>query len=337
MIDLLITLLQGFGLFWVVIFAWAAFAPFETLGWWAGWFGDKVYFEDLPSSGQGHTRHSTAQCFIVFLSGVGRVSGQTLSRREMGFLQRLAEKMPSAVVIDDIFPYSVNNLPLTGQPFFASIWRWALRRKLSRRRLEQLAGYLINTRNIFQVAISADPRFGPIYNQALSQVLVQGLQQRGFDLENPKPVIVMGYSGAGQIALACVTYLQEWITAPITMISLGGVLTNDPGVLAAHHVYHLQGQLDNAQKLGLWFSPGRWPIFRSSYWNRARRAGKITFVDMGKMGHTGRAGYLDIKTLLPDGRSYLEHTVDTIIGLVQQIVDESPTHILAGPAVEPLA
>ena len=94
------------------LLVWAALSPFETLGWWAGWFGEKIYVDDLPSDGLVRAVRPGARSYILFLSGIGRVSGETFSRREQGFLQRLATALPDAVVIDDIFPYSVNNLAL---------------------------------------------------------------------------------------------------------------------------------------------------------------------------------------------------------------------------------
>ncbi len=201
----------------VALLVWAAVSPFEALGWWAGWFGDRVYYEPLPPEGMVRTTKPNPDAFVVFMSGVGRVSGQTLSRREQGFLQELAETLPNTVVIDDIFPYSVNSLPLTGQPFFASLWRWALRRKLSGHRLEGFAGMLINARNIFQVTMSADKRYGPIYNQAMAHVIIHGLTRYGYHPEDPRPVFLMGYSGAAQITMGAATYLKEWLAGPVVL------------------------------------------------------------------------------------------------------------------------
>ena len=76
-------------------------------------------------------RSADAQCFVIFLSGVGRVSGETISYREQDFLQRLSTALPHAVIVDDIFPYSFNNLPLSAQPYLGWLWRWALRTKRS--------------------------------------------------------------------------------------------------------------------------------------------------------------------------------------------------------------
>ena len=296
------------------LLVWAALSPFETLGWWAGWFGDQMYQDNLPSDGLVRAVRPNADRYILFLSGVGRVSGETFSRREQGFLQRLAQALPQAVIIDDIFPYSVNNLSLTGQPFFARLWRWALRCKLDG---PAVAGYLINVRNIWQVLVSVDRRYGPIYNQAMAEVLLHSLLRYHYDPASNAPVYLIGYSGAGQMAVGAVTYLREWIRGPIYVISLGGIFGSDPGVLAANRIYHLYGDRDKAHKLSA-IAPGRWSIFPTSEWNRARRQGLIRLINMGPMGHTGVGGYLDNKTRLPDGTIYLDKTVQVVADIVMQ-------------------
>ena len=308
----LLTLL-GIGL--VVLLVWAALSPLETLGWWAGWFGDEVYGYSLPQEEVTPPIRPEPEYFVVFLSGISRVGGETYSRRERNFLRRLSQVMPRAVVIDDIFPYSVNNLPLTGQPFFAWLWRWALRRKLSKRRLEQLAGYLINIRNIWQVAISADRRYGPIYNQSVAQVMATALARHGYHPARRTPVILIGYSGAGQIAVGATPYLKELIQAPVFVVSLGGIFSSDPGLLAADHFFHLYGTRDRIHKIGAIVFPGRWPFIPWSAWNRARREGKVTLLCIGDMTHAGALGYLSSSARLPDGTPYLEKTAQTIAHL----------------------
>lgn len=315
MLEPLWQILTFLGLVVTGLFIWAALSPFETLGWWAGWFGDKIYDEVIPPDGPVRAIHPDVSAYIIFLSGIGRVSGETLSYREQEFLRRLAKQVPEAVVIDDIFPYSVNNLALTGQPVFARLWRWALRNKLDGR---ALAGYLINIRNIFQVLISADHRYGPIYNQATAEVLFHGLLRYDYDVNGDAPVFVIGYSGAGQMAVGAVTYLQEWIKAPVYVISLGGIFGSDPGLLAADHIFHLQGHRDRAVRLS-YVAPGRWPILATSEWNRSLRQGNVTTIPMGPMGHTGRGGYLDFKTTLPDGQTHVDRTVDVIQEIVRSV------------------
>ncbi|MEZ4680667.1 MAG: hypothetical protein R2932_41275 [Caldilineaceae bacterium] len=321
MFDPLGDLLTFIAIVIVGLFVWGAFSPFEALGWWAGWFGERVYVDQVPPDQHIRVARPNAESYILFLSGIGRASGETFSRREQGFLQRLADELPRSVIIDDIFPYSVNNLALTGQPFFARFWRWALRRKIDG---PTLAGYVINIRNIWQVCISADKRYGPIYNQAVAEVLLHSLLRYDYSLVDQRPVFIIGYSGAGQMAVGAVTYLRELIQAPIYVISLAGIFSSDPGVLAVNHLYHLYGDADFPHRLGL-LAPGRWPIFPSSAWNRARRQGLITMLKVGPMCHTGAGAYLDIKSHLPGGQSYLDHTVQTVTKIVRRHTD----HLLA--------
>lgn len=313
MIEILINLLAYAGIALMGLLVWAAFSPFETLGWWAGWFGDKIYTDNLPADGQVRMVRPQANSYLIFLSGVSCVSGATVSKREQGFLQRLAQTLPNTVVIDDIFPYSVNNRALTETPIFAHFWQWVYRRKLAG---QLLLGYLINVRNIWQVLMSADPRYGPLFNQATAKVILHTLLRYQYDPESEQPLFVVGYSGAGQIAVGAVTYLRERMRAPIYVLSLGGVFGSDPGLLAATHLYHLYGSLDRAHKLGN-IDPGRWPFFPASPWHCAQRQGLISFIAMGPMGHTGAGGYLDGNRQLADGTSYIDHTVETVATLVR--------------------
>ena len=300
----------------IVLLGWAALTPFEMLGWWAGWFGNRIYNDNLPAESGVRTVRPSASSYLLFLSGIGRVSGQTLSYREQEFLRRLAETLPHTVIIDDIFPYSVNNMALTGQPFFARFWQWALRRKVNG---PSLAGYIINMRNILQVAMSTDKRYGPLYNQAMAEVMLDSLLRYQYDPESNAPIFLIGYSGAGQIAVGATAFLSEWIKSPIYIISLGGIFSSDPGLLAAAHTYHLWGTKDNAQVWRL-AMPGRWKIMTASAWNRVLRTGRATIISMEGVGHTGNGGYLDFKLPETGGAPPVNRTVAVIANIVEGIV-----------------
>lgn len=315
LLDIFGLVVTFLGLALLALWIWAILSPFEALGWWAGWFGDKIYVDDLPADGLVRQVRPGAESYVIYLSGVGRVSGETLGYREQEFLRRLASALPKAVVIDDIFPYSVNNMALTGRPLFARLWRWSLRAK---RTGPQWAGMLINVRNIFQTAVSCDGRYGPMYNSAAAEVMLHTLLRYDYTIGSGAPVYIVGYSGAGQIAVGAAAYLRDWIKAPLYVISLGGIFVSSPGLLAADHVFHLEGTSDLGAKVGR-IAPGRWPVFPRSEWNRARRRGSITWINMGPMDHTGKSGYMDTKTLLPNGRPYMDHTVGVIARIISEV------------------
>jgi hypothetical protein len=326
-------ILTYIGIVLVGFLIWAALSPFELLGWWAGWFGEKIYDGGVPRHDEDLPVHSDPSSYLIFISGVGKATGETLSYREQEFLRRLGSALPETVIISDLFPYSVNNLPLTGQPFFARLWRWALRRKLNG---PVLAGYLINIRNIWQLMISADKRYGPMYNQAIAEVMVDGLRRYGYAPEDARPIFLMGYSGAGQLAVGPAIYLKEWLHAPVYIITIGGVFASVPSIDAADHLYYIYGQKDSVHSWGL-LAPGRWPMTMASEWNRARRHGRVTKIDMGPMGHTGRGGYLDHKMALPDGTFYVDKTVAVISEIVERHAQRSEQNSGNASGVEQLS
>ena len=143
--------------------------------------------------------------------------------------KRCASVLPDSEVLE-VFPYSVQNRALTGQRFFAWFWRFALKLKLSR---VAFAGFIINLRNAFQVAVSADRRYGPIYNQGMAETLHSALRGHGYSVGSGVPVTIVGYSGGGQVAVGAAAYLKEIIHAPVTVVSLGGIMASDEGLLAS--------------------------------------------------------------------------------------------------------
>jgi hypothetical protein len=286
-------------------------APFETLGWWAGWFGphDPELAEGPPP--EPGDRSPPARGYVVFLSGVHSVSGRAFAPRERAFLARLRQQLPGVRVVE-VFPYSVTNRALTGQRIFARFWRFALAGKLGRRRLAGVASLLINLRNAWQVAVSADRRYGPMYDEGSAQLIERALRAEGWTAEARPPVLLVGYSGGGQIALGASAPLSRRLGRTIDVVSLGGVMASPRSLDGLGRVVHLRGRNDRVARIGAAFFPGRWPAVRWSTWNQARAQGRIEIVDLGEMDHTGRDGYLDGASGGDDGRSYLDVTVDAI-------------------------
>jgi hypothetical protein len=283
-----------------------ALAPLEALGWWAGWFEGQDTTLETPQL------KKPLRQVVVFLTGIHSVSDETYAGREINFLETLRKRLEDTLILE-VFPYSATNRALTGERFFAWFWRLAL--KLKRSYLS-MAGIMINLRNGWQVAVSADKRYGPIYNQATAEAIAHDLQEQGYGVGSRVPVILIGYSGGGQIAVGAARYLKPMINAPVSVISLGGILCADPGLLELEAFYHLVGRKDRLQTLGVIFFPGRWTMLPNSPWNQAKRKGIIHLISMGPVDHTGKHGYLDNQAKLPDGRSFLQQTVDIVVSIV---------------------
>ena len=131
-----------------LLFVSAAVAPLESLGWYAGWFGEKEEEEPqelLTPDPAGEI--SPASHYLVYLSGIGAIAPNSIPSEELPFIAGLQQKLPDSLVLTDVFPYSVTNLGLTGQRVTARVWRWIEQLRL--KNPMAVAAFLINLRNVF--------------------------------------------------------------------------------------------------------------------------------------------------------------------------------------------
>lgn len=299
-----------FGL--LLFFGMAILSPFETREWWK--------LSDLKRGVQPPTikkEDNDSSVYIIYLTAIGGVAADEISSRERRFLTGLEEKMETAVFIDDVYPFSVSNNPLTGDRFFSRSWRYI---QTARRRgsiMGELLSSLIFARNLLQVAVSGDPRYGPIYNVGVAKELVRSLLKHGYPPNSGKPIVVMGWSGGGQIAIGVVRYLREGLHAPVSVMSIGGVMAADPGIAYVDKLYHLQGDRDKFPKLGEILYPGRWAFLKNTEWSKAKKNGRFVTISPGPMRHTGKEDYFDRRATLPNGQTYLERTIEAVADLLK--------------------
>ena len=311
-IDQIFTLI-GLGLLLFLISA--VLAPLESLGWWAGWSGKPKRLEEIVEgdvvTATDQVPAPEAEHYVVYLSGIGVASADGLAPDEIDFINQLGSIMPDAAIITDVFPYSVNNNPLTGQRALTPLWNKV--REMQARNPDSLAAIVtINIRNLLQVLVSADPRYGPIYSVGVAEEIARSLARHGYRLGSKKPVYLIGFSGGGQISVGATPYLSPMIDAPVFVTSIGGVISVDPGIKHVGHLTHFYGEKDPLQKLGEILWSGRWPAMGQSDWNRAKAKGRITMVDLGPMAHNSYGGYYDVRVKLPDGENYCVATANAV-------------------------
>ena len=227
------------GLFVLILIS-AALAPLESLGWWAGWFGEHEAPGTTPE--QPETTADPARpakqvtSYLVYLSGIGAIDGTSIPSEESVFLEMLRTHVPGALLVSDVFPYSVTNAGLTSRRVGKRVFAWVEQRRLNNPlAVEQL---IINLRNMFQVAVSADQRYGPIYNLGVAREIVRAIEKEGDGIIKGVPISILGWSGGGQIALGAAPFLRSMLRAPVRIISVGGVMSDDPGLDSVEHVYH---------------------------------------------------------------------------------------------------
>jgi hypothetical protein len=313
MSDLLQPLLCCFSVGFLLFIFMALISPLESLSWWSGWSKRQV----APPPPEPPPIASDANYFVVYMTAIGVISTE-LSRREAGFLNLLQAEVPDAVIISDVYPFSVTNNPLNGERQLAWLWQ-----RLHESRVRYKAGILaalIFVRNMLQVAVSGDPRYGPIYNAGVAREIALSLLRHGYRPGSGKPITVVGWSGGGQIAAGVISYLHRALDAPVYIASVGGVIADEPGVAYAEHILHLQGSRDKFPTCGRYIYPGRWSVARHSAWNQALREGRVTVINPGPMRHTGREDYFDYKATLSNGRSHVEQTAVLVGQFIRQQV-----------------
>jgi hypothetical protein len=267
----------------------ALLSPLETLGWWAGWYGDTVDTTRLPGTLENAVVADQVSRYIVYLDGIGQ-SQYTYAPEAEEFLERLGRALPEMVLIRGIMPYSVLNRSLTSDRPFS--WFWRLVNWLRAKRSLGMLGILINIRNMLVVSVSADGRYGPIYNRGMAQLIYNSLLDHGYKPGSQVPITLLGFSGGGEISMGSAPFLKQVLDAPMDIISLAGVFSGHNAILRLEHIYHLVGDKDPVERLGPILFPKRWKLMGLSYWNRAKRRGEVTFISLGPVGHQTPGGVL---------------------------------------------
>lgn len=293
-----------------VLLVYAALSPLESLRWWT-------------SKGRGQGAHTINRLlgeprwnpadapknYLVYLSGVGALDPSSNSRRERALLQRITELVEDVVVLDDVFPYAVDNQGLLSGEHRRQGF-WARLRRVRRKAPLLPVHYIINLRNAMQMFVSADKRYGPAYNFGIAEQIWQSLSRAGYHPDSGSTIHLLGYSGGGQIAIGAAWHLGV-AGIDVSVISIGGMLSDDPGLDHVTHLTHLHGSKDRLQGLGTWLFPGRWPTAPLSSWHKAERAGRITMVELPGVVHDGPGDYFD-PTPRDDGTNNAELTAAAI-------------------------
>ena len=206
-------------------------------------------------------------------------------------------------MLGQVQPYSPLAHPLADR----RVWAWLRRR----------AGLLLFLHNVMQIFVAADPRYRPLYNRAVGSQIAAQLRLAGYCPGSGTLVVLLSYSGAAQVATGAVDQLHAELGAPLLVITLGSFHNGDNDLTHAEHVYQLTSGEDWIERVGTWVFPQRWRLYRPSAWNRARRAGKLTVLELDPATHVGPRSYISPTAMLPDGRSHLDRTTETVIALIR--------------------
>lgn len=303
----------------LLLLAWGTFAPVGTLVWWLSQETESLGLQQnfpkrLPTRKSSGSTAKALQinCYLVFLPGVGDFSADQLAPGEALFLDRLVQAHPNCVAVRDVFPYSIANDGLGGEQLLAFLWRFAHKAE----GWLDMADTLIKIRNLWRLAISADSRYGLIYNQGIATTIVERMNAAHpiqLSPHQPLKIILIGTSGGAQVSLGAAHYLDQWLNAHITTVSIGGVFAGTDGFQASERVYHLQGRRDWIEDIGRMVFPSRWPWTVGSPFNRAQRQGSYLALNSGPHTHHGPEGYFGTELLTQtNDTTYLDLTLQQV-------------------------
>lgn len=292
-----------------LLLLWGTLAPVGTLVWWLKQNRELGLKQRSPLRPEINRsippKASTINCYIIYLPGVGDFSADQLTPGEEWFLDHLTQQHPHCVAVRDVFPYSVTNQDLNSKRFLNPLWQWAKRTDTY---------VLVQIRNLWRFAISADDRYGVIYNQGIADTIIKRMNAvHPLPRSDQKPlkIILIGTSGGVQVALGAVEYLEQWLNAQLIVVSIGGTFDGENGFEAVERVYHLKGQRDWVEDIpGIVFA-SRWPITVGSPFNQARRQGRYTALNSGSHTHDGEEGYFGL-AIAPPGVSYVKLTLQEV-------------------------
>ncbi|WP_088889931.1 hypothetical protein [Leptolyngbya ohadii] len=315
----LILLVAGF------LVLWGMLAPVNTIVWWLNQNAESLglELEDEAETPDVLLQPTTApsdaaiDCYIVFLPGVGNFSPDEITEGERYFIDTLAARHANCVAVRDVFPYSVRNQDLGRQRFLAPLWQAA-------KDTESFAYVFVQIRNLWRFAISADDRYGPVYNLGIARTIVDRMNAAHPIVRSDRPInlILLSTSGGTQVALGATAHLREWINnARITVISLGGTFEGRAGFNDVNHLYHLYGDRDWVAQLPRIIFPARWRWTVGSPVNEAREEGRYTVCNTGNQEHSGSEGYFG-EAVAVGHTSYLEQTLEQVDRLPIWSVDQ---------------
>ncbi|MDH6463969.1 hypothetical protein M2302_004166 [Micromonospora sp. A200] len=295
----LLLLLGGLGL---VLIAEALLARYEVLVYAAGWRTPTIALPTGMPPARGADPDRPPDAYLVYLDGIGK--RRFHDTRDGGRLVKaLIDGAPELRVLGQVQPYSPLAVPLSDRP----VWVW-LRRHL---------GLVLFLHNVMQIFVAADRRYRPLYNRAVGSQIATQLRLAGYRPDSGIPVVLLSYSGGAQVATGAVQELWSQLRSPLWLITLGGFHNGANDISHAQHFDQLTSAGDTIERVGALIFPQRWRLFRRSGWNRADREGKITVHWLDPATHIGTRSYISPGARLPDGRSHLDRTADTVIALIR--------------------
>ncbi|MFN9871911.1 MAG: alpha/beta hydrolase [Cyanobacteriota bacterium] len=230
--------------------------------------------------------------WLIYLDGIHQ-SASNHPPRITEFLDLLQSRLaPDTELLRGLETYTV--MPVSLQEDRGSRWFWqrlfALQESHPSSLVQGVCAALVQANNVIKVGISSDRRYGPILNYELALKISLRLSGAGFRPAAGGELVLLGYSGGGEMAMGVADDLRRLTRSPVRIITVCGVFSANQILDGVAAILMVVGTADPVAALGRLLYPGRLPWFRHSPWNRARQRGVVRRQVVAGMAHNGSRG-----------------------------------------------
>lgn len=264
---------------------------------WNGWLGGLpdpaslfAQADQQPAAAAGPPR--AADRFVVYLDGIHQ-STEEHPPRVAALLAELGAQLPAGTeLIEGVQTYTISPAELAADAGSRWFWRrlFALQESHPNPLVNAICAALVQANNVIKVGISADRRYGPILNYELALKVAQRLVEAGLRQGSGQRIVLLGYSGGGEMAMGMADVLQVLCRCPVQILTCCGVFSGNQRLDQVAGIAMVVGSRDPVAALGPLLFPGRSPLLPLSNWNKARLAGRVKREVVPGMGHNGRSG-----------------------------------------------
>ena len=252
--------------------------------------------------------------YLVYLDGIHQVE-RDHPPRITEFLDSLEAGLPDdTCLVRGLETYTVMPGALIDDA--GSTWFWqrvfALQEHHPSWLVQLLCAVLVQGNNVIKVGISSDRRYGPILNYELALKISLHLSELGYGLGHE--LVLLGYSGGGEMALGVADYLRRICHAPVRIMTCCGVFSGNQVLDGVERIHMLVGTRDPVAALGPLAYPGRSPLLPLSNWNKAKRQGFVEQIRIPGMGHNGSIG--------PFAPTYRLKVIQAILAILEGSIAE---------------
>lgn len=261
---------------------------------WEGWLNglpDPSHLFAAPAADDRGHRH-----YLVYLDGIHQ-SEECHPPRVSEFLDTLEQAIEAdALLVKGIEAYTIMPVGLRATAYARWFWErlFALQEHHPNGLVRFLCAFCVQANNVIKVGISSDRRYGPVMNYELALKIARRLEAIGFHPSRAARVVLVGYSGGGEMAIGTAAMLQKLCHVPVQVITVCGVFSGNGDLSSVDHVAMLVGSRDPVAALGRLAYPGRLPLLPLSNWNRWQRTRPLHRISIEGMNHNGASGPFSI-------------------------------------------